>query len=379
MLRGGIQAPKAVRLMGPVRMRSAPIEANRFPPAMIQGNGLPHRRRNPLTDEWVLCSPQRATRPWQGQREVSNAVGRPRHDPNCYLCARNVRASKKKNPDYAGTFVFENDFPALLNEEGASSSLEPVLLESQPVKGTCRVICYSPRHDLSLAQMDIAAIEGVIRTWVEQAGELGRRYSWVQVFENKGSVMGCSNPHPHGQIWAMDQIPTLPAKEDFCQHKYLSRNGRPLLADYCRLEIERSERVVCLNEDWLVVVPYWATWPFETLLLPRSPISRLSELALDKVGLLAEMLKEIMVKYDNLFETEFPYSMGWHGAPNGVEPADHWQLHAHFFPPLLRSATVKKFMVGFEMLADAQRDVTPEAAATRLRELPPVRFDDTSL
>ncbi len=236
-------------------------------------------------------------------------------------------------------------------------------------------MCFSPRHDLTLAQMETSDIAGVIRTWVEQTTELGRRYRWVQVFENKGLAMGCSNPHPHGQIWAMDQVPTLPAKEDGCQKLYRERFGRKLLLDYACSEVERTERTVCHNDDWLVVVPYWATWPFETLLLPRFSVNRLSELPEARVGSLAAILKELLVRYDNLFETEFPYSMGWHGEPGGSVPDGHWQLHAHFFPPLLRSATVRKFMVGFEMLAESQRDLTPEAAAARLREVSAIRFD----
>ncbi|RME69588.1 MAG: UDP-glucose--hexose-1-phosphate uridylyltransferase [Verrucomicrobia bacterium] len=336
---------------------------------------LPHRRKNPLTDEWVLCSPHRAKRPWQGAVERPAPPNRPEYDPKCYLCPGNTRANGEKNPAYTSTHVFENDFRALLDQEGAvPASSEDGLLQAQAVQGTCRVICFSPRHDLTLAQMDLPAIEGVIRTWGEQTRELGERYAWVQVFENKGSAMGCSNPHPHGQIWALDQLPTIPAKEDACQRRWHQEKGSRLLLDYVALEIERGERVVDANDDWAAVVPFWATWPFELLLLPRFPVSRLCDLDEPRQASLAAILKRVLVRYDNLFETEFPYSMGWHGAPFVEGDLAHWQLHAHFYPPLLRSATVRKFMVGYEMMAEAQRDITPEAAAARLRELSTERF-----
>jgi UDPglucose--hexose-1-phosphate uridylyltransferase len=328
-----------------------------------------------LTDEWVLCSPHRASRPWLGQRESVRTSARPRHDPACYLCAGNRRASGERNPNYSDPFVFENDFRALLDNRAASPvEQKHSLLERKETDGTCRVICFTPRHDLTLAQMTVAEIIPVIRTWVEQTRELGSRYRWVQIFENKGEAMGCSNPHPHGQIWAMNHTPTLPAKENRCQVDYFAVHGRKLLLDYAALEIEQEERVVCLNSDWLVVVPYWATWPFETLLLPRFPLPRLSELSEAGYGALAAILQELLIRYDNLFACEFPYSMGWHGAPFTPSAAEPWQAHAHFYPPLLRSATVRKFMVGFEMMAEAQRDITPEDAAAQLREVPAERF-----
>jgi UDPglucose--hexose-1-phosphate uridylyltransferase len=335
---------------------------------------LPHRRRNPLTGEWVLCSPHRATRPWQGQRETTVAAQRPSHDPTCYLCAGNKRANGECNPAYTDTFVFENDFRALLDEEGAANPSRSELLQQAPVRGTCRVICFSPRHDLTLARMPAAGIGRVINTWQRETTELGRRYQWVQVFENKGSAMGCSNPHPHGQIWAMDSLPTLPALEDQHQRHYAETHGRPLLFDYAAEEQKHGERVVCGNADWLAVVPYWATWPFETILLPRFPVQRLPNLAPAQVASLAAAMGDLLRRYDALFEIDFPYSMGWHGAPFDGTSARHWQLHAHFYPPLLRSATVKKFMVGYEMLGEAQRDITPELAAERLRSinLPPL-------
>ncbi|HEY0864464.1 MAG TPA: UDP-glucose--hexose-1-phosphate uridylyltransferase [Lacunisphaera sp.] len=332
---------------------------------------LPHRRRNALTGEWVLCSPHRATRPWQGQQESAARDARPAHDPACYLCAGNRRANGELNPDYRDTYVFENDFRALLDQEAAAPAVSSPLLQRAPVRGTCRVICFSPRHDLTLARMDAAGIGQVIATWQRETAELGRRYRWVQVFENKGATMGCSNPHPHGQVWAMDAMPTIPALEDEHQRRHAAIHGRPLLLDYVREEVRNGERLVHANDDWAVVVPYWATWPFETLLLPRFAASRLTDLNPGQAASLAAMLQDILRRYDALFQTDFPYSMGWHGAPFGDGPAGHWQVHAHFHPPLLRSATVKKFMVGFEMLGEAQRDLTSEVAAARLREIQP--------
>jgi UDPglucose--hexose-1-phosphate uridylyltransferase len=297
----------------------------------------------------------------------------PTYDPSCYLCPGNSRAGGKRNPSYTSTFVFENDFPALL--PGAMKTGEPPagLLTSQPVIGTCQVVCFSPRHDLTLAEMPVHDIRPVIDAWIEQTAELGETYRWVQVFENKGAVMGCSNPHPHGQIWALDALPDEPEKEDRQQRAYFTAHASPLLLDYAGVELDSRERMVIENDHWLVVVPYWAVWPFETLLLPRQRIQRLQDLNSDLCHALAEALKRLLVRYDNLFETAFPYSMGWHGAPSGEE-APYWQLHAHFYPPLLRSATVKKFMVGFEMLGEPQRDLTAEQAAARLRDLAEVHY-----
>ncbi|MBS0663118.1 MAG: UDP-glucose--hexose-1-phosphate uridylyltransferase [Verrucomicrobia bacterium] len=333
------------------------------------GTLLPHRRRNPLTGEWVLCSPHRAGRPWQGQRETESPASRPAYDPTCYLCAGNRRAGGELNPPYRDTFVFENDFRALLDEEVAAGAPPSPLFEARPVRGTCRVMCFSPRHDLTLARLAPPGLVRVITTWQEQSAELGLRYRWVQVFENKGAMMGCSNPHPHGQIWALDTLPTLPALEDEHQRRYADAHGRPLLLDYAEAELRSTERLVCQNDEWIAVVPFWATWPFETLLLPRTAVRRLPELGAAQVESLAQILRDLLRRYDALFQIDFPYSMGWHGAPFDREPNHHWQLHAHFYPPLLRSATVKKFMVGFEMLGESQRDITPEAAAARLRDI----------
>jgi UDPglucose--hexose-1-phosphate uridylyltransferase len=334
----------------------------------------PHRRYNPLTGEWVLVSPHRTKRPWQGQVEKPPQETRPRYDPHCYLCPGNKRAGDARNPQYDSTFVFTNDFSALLPDTPAAADSGQPLLRTESTQGTCRVICFSPRHDLTLPEMDLVDIRTVIDVWTEQVTELGRDYRWVQVFENKGAIMGCSNPHPHGQIWAGSSLPNEPAKEEHRQEAYYAEHGAPLLLDYAVLEAERAERIVVENDHWLAVVPYWAVWPFETLLLPRRHVLRLPELeAVEREGL-AQILKGLLIKYDNLFEVSFPYSMGWHGAPTEGGEHPHWQLHAHFYPPLLRSATVKKFMVGYEMLAEAQRDLTAEQAAERLRSLSDIHY-----
>ncbi len=336
----------------------------------------PHRRRNALSGEWVLVSPHRTQRPWQGRQEAAAGDARPAHDPQCYLCAGNVRANGERNPDYLDTFVFSNDFAALLPEGGAPDGADDPLFYTKPVRGLCRVICFSPRHDLTLARMPAADIRRVVDTWADQVTELGRDWRWVQVFENKGDVMGCSNPHPHGQIWASDELPNEIQKEDREQRRYLEKNETPLLVDYARREAADGARVVVENEHWLAVVPYWAVWPFEILLLPRARVARLPDLIDAQRDALSEILRRLLTRYDNLFQTSFPYSMGWHGAPFLSEESDaHWQLHAHFYPPLLRSATVKKFMVGYEMLAEPQRDLTPEAAAARLREASEMHYN----
>jgi UDPglucose--hexose-1-phosphate uridylyltransferase len=334
----------------------------------------PHRRYNPLIGEYVLVSPHRTQRPWQGRQEKTTDEDRPQHDPNCYLCPGNTRANGEQNPQYDSTFVFTNDYAALLPDSPAAPAPDHPLLTAVSARGTCRVLCFSPRHDLTLPLMTPAAIRRVIDVWAQQTTELGATYRWVQVFENKGVAMGASNPHPHGQIWATDYLPNEIAVEDANQRAYYAEHGSPLLVDYAALEAEREERVVVANDDWLAVVPYWAVWPFETLLLPRFHALRLPDLADAQRDSLAAILKRLLIRYDNLFETAFPYSMGWHGAP--LDDGDYagWGLHAHFYPPLLRSATVRKFMVGFEMLAEAQRDLTAEGAAQRLRDLPETHY-----
>lgn len=339
----------------------------------------PHRRFNPLTGEYVLVSPHRTKRPWQGQVERLPAADRPQHDPACYLCPGNERAGGLHNPQYDTTFVFTNDFAALLPDtpDSGSAELDPLFM-LDAVRGTSRVICFSPRHDLTLPRLSHANLCQVVDVWAQQVTELGTTYRWVQVFENKGEAMGASNPHPHGQVWACDFLPNEAVREDRMQAKYYSYRGSPLLVDYARAESDRAERLVASNDHWIAVVPYWATWPFETLLLPRAHTRHLPDLTADQRDGLADILKQVTTRYDNLFETSFPYSMGWHGAPTGPETTagNHWQLHAHFYPPLLRSATVRKFMVGFELLAEAQRDLTPEQAAARLRGLSTVHYLD---
>ncbi len=344
----------------------------------------PHRRYNPLTGEWVLVSPHRTKRPWQGQVERPPQEQRPAYDPTCYLCPGNKRAGDAQNPNYTSTFVFTNDFAALLPATPHAGDSGLSLLRCESIRGTCRVICFSPRHDLTLPEMAVEDIQQVIEVWANQITELGQQYRWVQVFENKGAIMGCSNPHPHGQIWAGSALPNEPAKEEQQQRAYLVAHGSPLLIDYANLELARSERLVVENDHWLAVVPYWAVWPFETLLLPRRHVLRLPDLSQVERAALAAILKRLLTRYDNLFEISFPYSMGWHGAPTGPSTPSagqapdysYWQLHAHFYPPLLRSATVKKFMVGYEMLAEAQRDLTAEQAAARLRAATEVHYKE---
>lgn len=336
----------------------------------------PHRRYNPLTGEWLLVSPHRTKRPWKGRVEKPPPEIRPRYDPTCYLCPGNERAGGERNPNYESTYVFTNDFSALLPDTPGAPAASHPLLRAESVQGTCRVICFSPRHDLTLPEMTVEEIRAVVDVWATQVVELDQRYRWVQVFENKGPIMGCSNPHPHGQVWAQDTLPNEPAKEDRQQRSYREEHGVPMLMDYADLEVSRQERIVVENEHWLVVVPYWVIWPFETLLLPRRHVLRLPDLSDAERDGLAQILRRLLIKYDNVFEVSFPYSMGWHSAPAGDGDYSHWQLHAHFYPPLLRSATVKKFMVGYEMLAEAQRDLTAEQAAERLRALPEVHYKE---
>lgn len=327
----------------------------------------PHRRFNPLTEEWILVSPQRDQRPWQGQQESSEQQPLPEYDQLCYLCPGNQRNQGASNPDYDNTYVFTNDFPALLPNTTLSSDSHHPLFQQQSVTGTCRVICFSPRHDLTLANMPQASIISVIDCWQAQLTELEKQYRWVQIFENKGQMMGCSNPHPHGQIWASQHLPNEAVKECRSQKNYFEKYQIPLLLDYAHQEIQQQKRVVCNNSDWLVVVPYWATWPFETLLLPRFQCCSLTELKASQKKLLASILQQLTLTYNQLFNIEFPYTMGWHNAPADNQAHPEWQCHAHFYPPLLRSASVKKFMVGYELLAESQRDITAEKSAQQLR------------
>ena len=341
---------------------------------MFSFDDHPHRRFNPLLGEYVLVSPHRTKRPWQGKQEAITPETRLEYDPTCYLCPGNTRANGEVNPSYETTYVFVNDFSAVLPDTPEAPAPEHALLQVEAIRGTARVICFSPRHDLTLPEMPEDDIRLVVDLWADQTTELGAQYEWVQVFENKGAAMGASNPHPHGQIWATNSLPNLPAAEDRQQASYYAQHGRQLLLDYVALEAERKERVVVENEHWVALVPFWAMWPFEIMLLPRAHVRRLPDLDAGQRSALADILKRLLTRYDNLFETSFPYSMGWHGAPFQNASAEHWQLHAHFYPPLLRSATVRKFMVGYEMMAEAQRDITPEQAAQRLRDCSEVHY-----
>ena len=334
----------------------------------------PHRRRNALTGQWVLVSPHRARRPWLGQVERSSEAPTLRYDAQCYLCPGNSRANGVHNPDYTGTHVFDNDFAALLPQVPDAGPSDPLadsgLFALTSARGESRVICFSSDHARTLPELTAAERRVVVETWCLETAQLGQRWPWVQVFENKGAAMGCSNPHPHGQVWACDFLPNEAQAETREQQAWHDSHGQPLLLQLAAREESLGERVVLQTLHWLAVVPYWASWPFETLLLPRTAVQRLPDLNDAQRSDLAQALGELTARYDNLFQCSFPYSMGWHGAPFDGAAHAGWQLHAHFYPPLLRSATVRKFMVGFELLAEAQRDLTPEQAAAQLRAVP---------
>ncbi|WJG10091.1 UDP-glucose--hexose-1-phosphate uridylyltransferase [Aliiglaciecola sp. LCG003] len=339
----------------------------------------PHRRFNLLTGEWVLVSPHRAKRPWQGQVEDAGEDNTPSYDPSCFLCPTNTRISGDVNPDYDSPFVFTNDFAALHQQTPDAQRDDEGLFVLSSVEGTSRVICYSPNHSLTMPELSQPQIQGIIQTWIAQYQDLSTTYQWVQVFENKGAINGCSNPHPHGQIWASSSVPTLPARADKAQAEYLQHHDKNLLLTYAQREMADGERTVVENADWIVVVPYWASWPFETLVLPKFAVTRMEELSDSQQLSLADIMQQITIRYDNLFQCAFPYSMGWHSAPytsqyEALEGRQHWQLHCHFYPPLLRSATIKKFMVGYEMMAETQRDMTPEQAAERLRQQASIHY-----
>ena len=331
-----------------------------------------HRRFNPLTDEWVLVSPHRTQRPWQGAVENLPAVARPAYDPTCYLCPGNPRAGGVRNSQYQSTFIFENDFAALKKDVSAEKIdvQDKGLIVAEDESGICRVMCFSPRHDLTLSSMELPAIEEVVRSWTSQFVELSTMagISHVQIFENRGEMMGASNPHPHCQIWATSSIPQAPARELSAQQSYSEKHGSCLLCDYLKLEEREKTRIVVSNEGFIVLVPFWAVWPFEVLVCSRRHLGTLPEFNTTETAQLAAILKPIVSTYDRVFDVPFPYTMGFHQSPSDGDHPE-WHFHAHFYPPLLRSATVRKFMVGFEMLGTPQRDITPELAAEKLQSL----------
>ena len=328
-----------------------------------------HRRLNTLTGEWVLVSPHRTSRPWQGQTEAPTNAAIPAYDPSCYLCPGNTRANGERNPAYADVFAFDNDFAALLPETTPEIVDEGGLLVAESEAGLCRVLCFSPRHDLTLARMEADDIARVVALWREEFIRLDAdpRIGAVQIFENRGAMMGASNPHPHCQIWATQNEPNELVKESSGQWDYFAARQRCLLCDYLALEERKRERIVCENDAFVALVPFWATWPFETMLLPRRHMAALDAFTETDMRALADILGRLTRGYDTLFATPFPYSMGFHQRPSDGAPHPHWHFHGHFYPPLLRSATVRKFMVGFELLGSPQRDITPETAAERLR------------
>ena len=338
----------------------------------------PHRRFNPLTGEWVLVSPQRTQRPWQGQVESVPPEAAVTYDPSCYLCPGNTRARGMRNPAYTGTFVFDNDFAALKPATPVGEIDEKGLLIARNEAGRCRVVCFSPRHDLTMARMSVPELRLVVNTWVREFSALASdpRIQSVQIFENRGAMMGCSNSHPHGQIWANEMRPNELAKELRAFADYRQMHGTTLLHDYLELELKKQERLVAANDHFVLLVPFWAVWPFETLLVSRRPVSALDELNDEERNALADILRQATIRYDNLFRTSFPYTMGFHQRPTDGGDYLEFHLHAHFYPPLLRSATIKKFMVGYEMLAMPQRDFTAETAAQWLRDVPGQHYLD---
>lgn len=336
----------------------------------------PHRRYNPLTGDWILVSPHRAKRPWQGQQEEVVPDNKPEYDEKCYLCPTNSRVGGDKNPDYQDTYVFQNDFSSLLRDTPFGEVDEDELFLAKSEKGICRVICFSPRHDLTIPEMEVSAIEKVVDLWQKEYTDLGSNdfINHVQIFENKGAIMGCSNPHPHGQIWAQSSIPGEVRKECDKQNEYFNKKGRTLLMDYVKKELDKKERIIAENSTFVALVPFWAIWPFEAMILPKRAVQHIGQLTAEEKTDFAAMYKTLTIKYDNMFNISFPYSAGIHQAPTDGKEHPEWHMHMHFYPPLLRSASVKKFMVGYEMMANAQRDITAEQSAQRLRELSTVHY-----
>ena len=334
-----------------------------------------HRRFNPLTGEWVLVSPHRSQRPWQGKVEQHQFVHKKEYDENCYLCPTNKRANNQSTSAYTSTFVFDNDFSSLNpDSEGLENKYE--LLKAKSEKGICRVVCFSPKHNVSLAELSVNEIEEVILVWQKEYRRLGEKsfINHVQIFENKGEIMGCSNPHPHGQIWAQESIPNEILKEQNNQFKYFSENQKTLLSDYLQIEKNESERIIYENDSFVLLVPFWAIWPFETMIIPKRAINNILLFTKNERKDFADIIKIATVKYDNIFETSFPYSAGIHQSPTDSIEHNEWHFHMHFYPPLLRSATIKKFMVGYELLAEPQRDITPERSAEILRQANSVHY-----
>ncbi|WP_350287734.1 UDP-glucose--hexose-1-phosphate uridylyltransferase [uncultured Croceitalea sp.] len=338
-------------------------------------NERPHRRYNILTGEWILVSPHRTKRPWQGKTEKASTEKRPTYDPNCYLCPTNTRANGAKNEDYKSTFSFKNDFGAILMD-AAPQKFEDGLLKSETEIGICKVICFSPDHSLILPLMEVEAIAEVVALWKKEYVELGAMdgINHVQIFENKGAIMGCSNPHPHGQIWAQSTVPEEPRKKAVQQKKHFEKNGTSLVFDYVKQELQQKERVIFENDHFVALVPYWATWPYETIIVPKTHYQHIGQLNEIEAMAFAHAIKEVTTRYDNLFEVSFPYSAGIHQMPTDGKYYPEWHFHMSFYPPLLRSATVKKFMVGYEMFANPQRDITAEQAANTLKSLSNVHY-----
>jgi UDPglucose--hexose-1-phosphate uridylyltransferase len=337
---------------------------------------FPHRRYNPLRRQWVLISPHRTQRPWQGEVNQSSGFSDVHYDPQCYLCPGNTRAGGHVTPHYESVYIFDNDYSALLPDSPAPEADDSPLLRAERERGRCRVVCFHPDHSLTLPRMKLEDVRKVVDAWVEQYEELSKDQSinYVQIFENRGAMMGASNPHPHCQIWATEHIPDEPATETLSLRNYFAEKGTHMLADYIEIEQKEKVRIVCENEDFLVVVPWWAVWPFETLVLSKRRVGAMVDFTDREKTSLADILKQVTTRYDNLFETSFPYTMGFHQRPTDGEAHEEWHFHAHFYPPLLRSATVRKFMVGFEMLGMPQRDITPESAAERLRAVSATHF-----
>lgn len=335
-----------------------------------------HRRYNPLTGEWIQVSPHRAKRPWQGQVEKVSEASGIQYDPSCYLCPGNTRSNGERNPAYESCYSFVNDFAALIADVPEGSVNDHELLVAKAEKGICKVICFTPRHDLTIPEMTVSQIEQVVKQWIVEYKELGSKdfINYVQIFENKGAVMGCSNPHPHGQIWAQESVPQEPMKKQEHQQAYFRKHGKTLLSDYLKIELTKLERIVIENDHFVALVPFWAVWPFETMIVPKRAMARITDMTAEEIQAMADVYQRLTIRYDNLFETSFPYSAGIHQAPSDGEDHNEWHWHMVFYPPLLRSATVKKFMVGYEMLANPQRDISAEGSAAKLRSLSSLHY-----